>query len=78
MNELLAAAFFWSLLAVPVLVWLRSFYNRTAESRQVNDDIKSSDVPECLMLCLVMLLVGGCAALDVLPRLYDLLMEMAK
>ena len=78
MNELLAAAFFWSLLAVPVLVWLRSFYNRTAESRRVNDDIKSSDVPECLMLCLVMLLVGGCTAFDVLPRLYDLLMEMAK
>lgn len=78
MNELLAAAFFWSLLAVPTLVWLRSFYNRTAESRRVNDDIKSSDVPECLMLCFVILLVGVCAALDVLPRLYDLLMEMAK
>ncbi len=78
MNEFLAAAFFWSLLAVPVLVWLRSFCNRTAEHRAANDDIKTADVPECLFLCATLIIVGGCTAFDVLPRLYDLLMEMAK
>lgn len=74
MPQLIAAAFFWSLLAVPVLVplpWLL---------RNVPADYKPSDTDYVVVFLWAAAGFSVCAGwiCDVLPRLYAVLMEMAK
>ena len=78
MNELLAAAFFWSLLAVPMVFWIIAVDKKIPGGFDAECEVPTRYIPHYLCICVLWIVVFCGFAFDVLPRLYAVLMEMAK